>query len=103
MPRLTKIYTRKGDDGSTGLGGGQQPLELVPLQPVGAGRGDRVEVEQAEGRGEVLNLVVLVGRRVIPRLHGEQVGDGLFQAGGFGVSVRHGGYSRGRAGQPVPP
>lgn len=24
MPRLTKIYTRKGDDGSTGLGGGQR-------------------------------------------------------------------------------
>jgi cob(I)alamin adenosyltransferase len=24
MPRITKIYTRKGDDGSTRLGGGQQ-------------------------------------------------------------------------------
>ena len=24
MPRLTRIYTRKGDDGSTGLGGGQR-------------------------------------------------------------------------------
>lgn len=24
MPRLTKIYTRKGDDGSTALGGGQR-------------------------------------------------------------------------------
>lgn len=24
MPRLTKLYTRKGDDGSTGLGGGQR-------------------------------------------------------------------------------
>ncbi|HUF37333.1 MAG TPA: cob(I)yrinic acid a,c-diamide adenosyltransferase [Anaerolineales bacterium] len=24
MPKLTKIYTRKGDDGNTGLGGGQR-------------------------------------------------------------------------------
>ncbi|MEM6456986.1 MAG: cob(I)yrinic acid a,c-diamide adenosyltransferase [Acidobacteriota bacterium] len=24
MPRITKVYTRKGDDGSTGLGGGQR-------------------------------------------------------------------------------
>ena len=24
MPRLTRLYTRKGDDGSTGLGGGQR-------------------------------------------------------------------------------
>lgn len=24
MPRLTRIYTRKGDDGTTGLGGGQR-------------------------------------------------------------------------------
>ena len=33
MPRLTRIYTRKGDDGTTGLGGGQR----VP-QGLAAGR-----------------------------------------------------------------
>jgi cob(I)alamin adenosyltransferase len=27
MPRLTRIYTRKGDDGTTGLGGGQRVLK----------------------------------------------------------------------------
>lgn len=27
MPRLTKIYTKTGDDGSTGLGGGQRVLK----------------------------------------------------------------------------
>ncbi len=30
MPRLTRIYTRKGDDGSTGLGGGQRVPKDAP-------------------------------------------------------------------------
>lgn len=36
MPRLTKIYTRKGDDGSTGLGGGQRvPKDSPRVQAYG--------------------------------------------------------------------
>jgi cob(I)alamin adenosyltransferase len=30
MPRLTRIYTRKGDDGTTGLGGGQRVRKNSP-------------------------------------------------------------------------
>jgi cob(I)alamin adenosyltransferase len=30
MPRLTRLYTRKGDDGSTGLGGGQRVAKDSP-------------------------------------------------------------------------
>jgi len=36
MPRLTKIYTRKGDSGTTGLGGGQRvPKESLRVQSYG--------------------------------------------------------------------
>lgn len=36
MPRLTRIYTRKGDDGSTGLGGGQRvPKDTVRVAAYG--------------------------------------------------------------------
>ncbi|MBI3241128.1 MAG: cob(I)yrinic acid a,c-diamide adenosyltransferase [Chloroflexi bacterium] len=36
MPRLTKLYTRKGDDGTTGLGGGQRvPKESLRVQAYG--------------------------------------------------------------------
>ena len=36
MPRLTKIYTRTGDDGSTGLGGGQRvPKNSLRIEAYG--------------------------------------------------------------------
>ena len=36
MPRLTKIYTRKGDEGDTSLGGGQRvPKESLRVQTYG--------------------------------------------------------------------
>jgi cob(I)alamin adenosyltransferase len=36
MPRLTKIYTRAGDDGSTGLGGGQRvPKDSLRIETFG--------------------------------------------------------------------
>ena len=37
MPRLTKLYTRKGDDGTTALGGGQRvPKESLRVAGYGA-------------------------------------------------------------------
>lgn len=36
MPRLTKIYTRTGDDGTTGLGGGQRvPKDSLRIETYG--------------------------------------------------------------------
>jgi cob(I)alamin adenosyltransferase len=36
MPRITKVYTRTGDDGSTGLGGGQRlPKDAPRIEAIG--------------------------------------------------------------------
>ncbi|MGH9442262.1 MAG: cob(I)yrinic acid a,c-diamide adenosyltransferase [Thermoanaerobaculia bacterium] len=36
MPRITKVYTRTGDDGTTGLGGGQRvPKESLRIEAFG--------------------------------------------------------------------
>ena len=36
MPRLTKLYTRKGDEGTTGLGGGQRvPKDSLRMRAIG--------------------------------------------------------------------
>src|SRR4051794_30047134 len=36
MPRITKVYTRTGDDGSTGLGGGQRvPKDSLRIEAYG--------------------------------------------------------------------
>jgi cob(I)alamin adenosyltransferase len=36
MPRITKVYTRTGDDGTTGLGGGQRvPKDAIRIEAYG--------------------------------------------------------------------
>src|SRR3954463_344278 len=36
MPRITRVYTRTGDDGTTGLGGGQRvPKDSVRIETYG--------------------------------------------------------------------
>jgi cob(I)alamin adenosyltransferase len=57
MPRLTKIYTRKGDDGSTGLGGGQRVAKDSPRV---AAYGTVDELSSAIG--------VALAHGVVPRL-----------------------------------
>src|SRR4051812_10162870 len=56
MPRLTKIYTRTGDDGSTGLGGGQR----VPK-----------DSERIESYGTVDELNSCVGVAIASNLEAE--------------------------------
>ena len=42
MPRLTKIYTRKGDDGSTGLGGVKRRVQKDSLRVAAYGTVDEL-------------------------------------------------------------
>ena len=57
MPRITKIYTRTGDDGTTGLGGGQRVKKYAP----------RIE---AYGTVDELNsqIGVVLAAEVVPAL-----------------------------------
>jgi cob(I)alamin adenosyltransferase len=71
MPRLTRIYTRKGDDGSTGLGGGQRvPKDALRVAAYGtvdelnsqlgvalaAGTAPRLEPELRRIQNELFHL-----------------------------------------------
>jgi cob(I)alamin adenosyltransferase len=50
MPRITKVYTRTGDDGTTGLGGGQRvPKDSPRIEAYGTvdERARRCEAGQA--------------------------------------------------------
>jgi len=56
MPRITKVYTRSGDDGTTGLGGGQRvPKDSVRIAAYGTvdELNSHVGVAVAAGVGEV--------------------------------------------------
>jgi cob(I)alamin adenosyltransferase len=57
MPRITKVYTRTGDDGSTGLGGGQRvPKDSVRIAAYGTvdELNSQIGVAVAEGVGEAI-------------------------------------------------
>ena len=60
MPRLTRIYTRKGDDGSTGLGGGQRVAKDSPRV---AAYGTVDELNSAIGVALAHGLVPRLARR----------------------------------------
>ena len=63
MPRLTKIYTRKGDDGSTGLGGGQRVAKDSPRV---AAYGTVDELNSAIGVALAHGLVPRLARALPP-------------------------------------
>lgn len=72
MPRLTRIYTRMGDDGSTGLGGGQRvPKDALRVATYGT-------VDELNS-----HLGVALASGVVPRLEMElrRVQNELFHLG----------------------
>ena len=52
MPRITRIYTRSGDEGSTGLGGGQRVAKDAP---------------RIEAYGTVDELNAFIGAAMLPK------------------------------------
>jgi cob(I)alamin adenosyltransferase len=67
MPRLTRIYTRKGDDGTTGLGGGQRvPKDSARV----AAYGTVDELSSAIGLALALGLAPKLAE-VLPRVQNE--------------------------------
>ena len=57
MPRITRVYTRTGDDGTTGLGGGQRvPKESLRIEAYGTvdELNSQIGVVQATGVNEIL-------------------------------------------------
>jgi cob(I)alamin adenosyltransferase len=63
MPRLTKIYTRKGDDGTTGLGGGQRVAKDSPRV---AAYGTVDELNSAIGVALAHGLVPRLAKALLP-------------------------------------
>ena len=62
MPRITKVYTRTGDDGSTGLGGGQRvPKDSLRIEAYGTvdELNSQIGVVQSIGVNETLAEALL--------------------------------------------
>jgi cob(I)alamin adenosyltransferase len=67
MPRLTRLYTRKGDDGTTGLGGGQR---IAKDSPRVTAYGTVDELNSAIGLAVAHGLVPKLAG-VLPRIQNE--------------------------------
>ena len=73
MPRLTKIYTRTGDEGMTGLGGGQRvPKDALRVQSYGTvdELNSHLGLALALGLCDRLAAIVPESRTSVRRRHG---------------------------------